>query len=510
MNVLLLAAEQRPQAELEGWLRRAGHDTRSSEPPRSVNPTDGWRAEVIVVWLPRLHESALARCRELRNLPSAAHARILAVGSWHTPGEVRPLIEAGADDYLSWPTDASNLLLRLLVLEEDRTRHPLTDDHRRLLERVTQTQKLEGLTVLTGGIAHDFNNLLAAILGNAELALMDLSPQSPIRYCLEQIEKASRRAAELTRQMLAYSARVRPADTAPINLTELVEEMSELLRISISKRCRIEYEFDRELPLITGDAGQLRQVVMNLLINASEATGPRGGQIQVRTASVPEASAVMMEVRDDGLGMDEETKARIFDPFFTTKKTGRGLGLAAVTGIVKAHQASIQVDSLPGQGTTFQILFPVAGSIEEGLSPLHPPEADWQGSGMILLVDDEDAVREAARRLLEKAGYTVLAASNGEMGLEIFRDFAHEISAVILDLSMPGMDGMEVFREIRKITSDLKVIVWSGFEEKFLSERLSAIGVNTFIEKPSHVRELAAALKQALDPARIIPGINGP
>jgi len=510
MNVLLQVEEPRPRSELGEWLRRGGHDWREAEPiPRRGE--EAWRVDVIVVWLPRLLESALTRCQELRRLPAVARAPILALGTWGDLGEIHTLLKAGVDDYLVWPTDEATLGLRLLVLNESRARHPLTEDQRRLQERLTQTQKLEGLTRLASGIGHDFNNLLAAILGNAELALLDVDAKSPLRHSLEQIEKATRRAAELTRQMLLYSGRAK-SETRSLNLTALIEEIKELLRVSISKRCHIEYALEQEMPPVRGDAGQLRQVVLNLMMNASEAMAGSDGTIQVRTSvrdfatqiegggtwsgSLKGGRYAVLEVLDKGVGIDKGTRSQIFDPFFTTKTAGRGLGLAAVLGVVSSHQGAIRVDSEMGGGTKFEVYLPVAETALQ-VEPI-VGEENWKGEGTILLIDDEEAVRESARRLLEKAGYTVLAATTGEMGLEIFRDLWQEICAVILDLNLPGMSGEEVFREIKKISGDVRVVVWSGFDESDVQDRLTGSGVSFFIEKPSHVKELALALKRAL------------
>jgi two-component system, cell cycle sensor histidine kinase and response regulator CckA len=517
MKVLLLAAEHRIRVEIEEWLRRGGHSFRLTVAGDRATGDDEFQADVIVAWLPQLLEPALARCRELQQLPAARQARVLTLGTWQEPEEVKALLEAGADDYVHWPVDAATFELRLVVLEADRSRHPLSENQRRLQGRVEQTQKMEGLATLAGGIAHDFNNLLAAILGNTELALLDAAPQSPTFYCLEQIEKAARRAAELTRQMLTYSGRAPAAETREINLTELVQEMTELLRISISKRCTIEYEFGEGLPPIEGDASQMRQVVMNLLINASEAMGARGGLLRVKTAlrevgadglngglavgRVSPGRYVCLEVIDDGHGMDDQTMQRIFDPFFTTKKPGRGLGLAAVLGIVRGHQGAIQVESQPGKGTTIRVLFPPAEESEAGRIAGGNAGEEWHGEGTLLLVDGEDSIREAAGRMLEKAGYTVLAANSGESALEVFADFGAEISAVILDLSMPGMDGFELLRGLRKIRPDVKLIAWTGFESQDARVRLAQEGASAFIERPSHIRELAQSLRRALQPA---------
>uniref|UniRef100_UPI002ADE7C8B PAS domain S-box protein n=1 Tax=Tepidiforma sp. TaxID=2682230 RepID=UPI002ADE7C8B len=264
------------------------------------------------------------------------------------------------------------------------------EERRRLDQQMQQTQKLESLGVLAGGIAHDFNNLLVAILGNAGLALMELPPESPARQTVQAIETAAQRAAELTRQMLAYSGRGKFV-VEPLNLSRLVEEMAHLLEVSVSKRAVLKYRFAPDLPLIEGDATQVRQVIMNLITNASDAIGDRSGVISISTGlmhadraylrtaymddDLPEGDYVYLEVADTGVGMDEATAARIFDPFFTTKFTGRGLGLAAVLGIVRSHRGAIKLYTEPGRGTTFKILFPVAGP-PQAPEPVASPATD--------------------------------------------------------------------------------------------------------------------------------------
>jgi nitrogen-specific signal transduction histidine kinase/ActR/RegA family two-component response regulator len=397
------------------------------------------------------------------------------------------------------------IAVRLAVAEQQACKHSAACEQKRLEERVASASKTESVATLAGSLAHDFNNLLAAILGNTELALLDALPQSPVRYCLDQIDKTSRRAAELAHQMLTYTGRgSNGSEFSGVNLNELVQEMAELLRISIPKSCAIKYYFSRPLPLICGEASQLRQVVMNLLINAGEAMGGRGGTIHVRTGTIEEdglPQEVTLEVRDTGSGMTPEIRARIFDPFFTTKKSGRGLGLAAVQGIVRAHQGTIEVESQPGKGSTFRIVFPVYRGAEHAPGRAHEMEVDWHGTGNVLLVDDDDAVREAAQRLLKKAGYTVLEARSGSAGIEAMRKFGGVIHAAVLDINMPGMDGYAVYEAIRALRPDIQVLMWSGLEPEGVRARLKELGDDLqVIEKPSHMRDIAVALKRLLAP----------
>ncbi|GIW13304.1 MAG: hypothetical protein KatS3mg062_0743 [Tepidiforma sp.] len=386
------------------------------------------------------------------------------------------------------------------------------EERRRLDLQMQQTQKLESLGVLAGGIAHDFNNLLVAILGNAGLALMELPPESPARQTVLDIETAAQRAAELTRQMLAYSGKGKFV-IERLNLSRVVEEMAHLLEVSVSKRAVLKYRFAPDLPAIEGDATQLRQVIMNLITNASDAIGDRSGVISISTGlmhadaaylktaymddDLPEGDYVYLEVADTGVGMDEETAARIFDPFFTTKFTGRGLGLAAVLGIVRSHRGAIKLYTEPGRGTTFKILFPAAGAApavalaQEGAAPSAP------AGGTILVVDDDETVRTVTRRMLEQAGYSVLLGPDGAAAVDVYR--AHPgIDLVILDMTMPHMDGEETFRELRRIHPGVRVLLTSGYNEQDATERFAGKGLAGFIQKPFRPQELLEKVRTIL------------
>ena len=385
-------------------------------------------------------------------------------------------------------------------------------DQQALERRMLQSQKLESLGVLAGGIAHDFNNLLTGILGNADLARADLSPLSPACSSLEGIETAARRAAELCRQLLAYSGKGRFL-IEPVDLVELVEEMGHLLAVSISKKVVLKYHFAQGVPPVEADATQLRQVLMNLIVNASEAIGERSGVISVTTGlahcdseylrgcfsadGIAPGDFAYLEVADTGKGMDKVTLDRIFDPFFTTKFTGRGLGLAAVLGIVRGHRGAIKVYSELGRGTTFKLLFPIAE--RQVAKPIAPHEsAPWRTCGPILLADDEETVRNLGRRMLEKSGFTVLVAGDGREALEIFRRDRDRIALVILDLTMPHLDGDACYRELRQVKSDVRVLLSSGYNEQDVVNRFAGKGLAGFVQKPYTSQELLAKVKQAL------------
>jgi two-component system cell cycle sensor histidine kinase/response regulator CckA len=386
-------------------------------------------------------------------------------------------------------------------------------DQRNLEQQVLHTQKLESLGVLAGGIAHDFNNLLTGILGNADLALAELSPVAPARECLDAIATAARRAAELCRQLLAYSGKGRFL-VRPLDLMDLVQEMGHLLSVSISKKVGIEYHFAKDLPAIEADATQMRQTIMNLIVNASEAIGDRSGVISVTTGmahcdaeylktcfaanDIQPSDFVYVEVADTGHGMDKATQDRIFDPFFTTKFTGRGLGLAAVLGIVRGHKGAIKIHSEVGRGTTFRLLFPAAQAQAPEVASTTDNVRAWKGHGHVLVVDDEETVRNLTRRMLERAGFTVLAAENGRHAVEIFKRVMAEVDLVILDLTMPHLDGEACFRELRLMKPEIKVILSSGYNEQDVVNLFAGKGLAGFIQKPYTTAELIAKVRGAL------------
>ncbi len=416
--------------------------------------------------------------------------------------------------------NASGNVKGFIEVAEDITEFKKTQEERRKLEeRFLQTQKLESLGILAGGIAHDFNNLLVSMLGNVDLALTTTPPESPVRPYLQRIDSAATRAADLTNQMLAYSGKGRFV-VEPINLSRLVEEMGHLLGTVVSKRAHIKQNLDPDLPPVEADATQLRQVFMNLITNASDALGDKDGTITVTTGTVeidasylsgsyldaPMADGryAFVEVSDTGCGMDRETRNKIFDPFFTTKHTGRGLGLAAVLGIVRSHKGGLRVYSEPGSGTTFKVLFPILENPGKGVgpAPVFPAgdeRATARAGGMVLLADDEEAVRDVARMMLEGAGYTVLTAADGVEAVELFRNCPGAITAVILDVTMPRMGGEEAFRELRRIDPAVKVVLSSGYNEQETVNHFLGKGLAGFIQKPYRTRALIEKVAQAIN-----------
>lgn len=380
--------------------------------------------------------------------------------------------------------------------------------------QLLQTQKLESLGVLAGGIAHDFNNILMAILGHSELALDELSPLSPARNSIIEIEKASRRAAELCRQMLAYSGKGRFV-IENINMRDLVIEMLHLLKTSISKKAELRLDIDRKIPGIKGDATQIRQIVMNLVINASDAIGDKSGIICVSTGSEVFSSDrsddfyfageslsglyVWLEISDTGCGMDQATMERIFEPFFTTKFTGRGLGMSAVLGIVRGHKGGLRVISEPGAGSTFRIYLPALDSACENIFQKQVEETrPWKGEGTVLLVDDEEAVRKLGIAMLERIGMETVTASDGMEAVDIYRTLHGSISLVILDLTMPRMNGEETFMALMAINPDVNIVISSGYAECETSMKFRGKAVAGFIQKPYKLASLRDCIEKAM------------
>jgi len=377
-----------------------------------------------------------------------------------------------------------------------------------------QSQKLESLGVLAGGIAHDFNNLLGAILGNLGLVQMELPPGTPAKGRLETIESLLGKATSLTRQMLAYSGRG-SFEIRPLDLNGLVREMTRLLSISISKKVAIRFALDPALPLMKGDAAQIQQVIMNLVINASDAIGDRAGTVTLRTGSmhvdadyllrafpnqeIRAGQHVLLEVTDDGAGMSEETQKRIFEPFFTTKFTGRGLGLSAILGIVKGHGGGIRVYSEPGHGTTFKLLFPAAPTAVEAVPKPPPAKAGaFRGSGTVLVVDDEEGIRAVASGLLAHLGFDALPAADGLEALVLFETHKADIRLVILDLTMPHLDGAETFAALKARGCEAPVLLSSGYNEREAVARFRDQGLAGFLQKPYRASEFVEAIRRAL------------
>ncbi len=452
-------------------------------------------------------ERNMEEVRKCMRLGSVKNLKIDYVGP---TGEITP-VEINAT-VLQKPQGS-----QIISLCRDITERKQAEAQRLEMEKnILQVQKLESLGLLAGGIAHDFNNLLTGILGNVELGLLKLPGMSPVREHFDGIRKAGRQAADLCRQMLAYSGRGKFV-TKIFDLRDLIRDMMSMLEISISKKAVLTCHLDDPVPPIEADPSQIRQVLMNLVINASEAIGQRSGGISL-TVGVKECrvadleqnfvgesprpgSYVSLEVADTGCGIDVATRKKIFQPFFSTKYAGRGLGLAAVMGIVRSHKGMIRLQSEPGTGSRFTILFPAASGAAEHLVGPQEGELAWKGSGTVLLADDEETVRVTSGRMLQHLGFEVIFASDGREAVEQFRKATGEgraIACVILDLNMPFLDGYEVMREMKSRRADIPIILASGFHEQDVLQKCIGEKPCGFLQKPVQIKELATALKNAL------------
>ncbi len=398
----------------------------------------------------------------------------------------------------------------LLSITRDITeRVKAIEKQKQLEEQMLQAQKLESLGVLAGGIAHDFNNILMAVIGHCELAQRRLTAESPAMENLHQIKLAAGRAAELSNQMLAYSGKGKFVIES-LNLSQIIEEMEHMLAISISKKAVIRYELAQHLPSIEADATQIRQIIMNLVVNASDAIGEKSGVIAVITGvmdcdqsylqeiwlddNLTEGCYVFIEVADTGCGITPEAISRIFEPFFTTKFTGRGLGMAAVLGIVRGHKGAIKIYTEVGKGSTFKVLLP-ASTMPAALFDTETTVSPIKETGLVLLVDDEETLRGIGKVMLEEFGFEVLTAVDGRNALEIFSQRHRDIRFVLMDLTMPHVDGAEAFREFKRIDPAVKVIICSGYNEQEISQKFVGKGLAGFLKKPFQFSELQKAIQ---------------
>jgi two-component system cell cycle sensor histidine kinase/response regulator CckA len=403
------------------------------------------------------------------------------------------------------------LLSSLLDITE-RRRHEAAQQ--RLELQLRQTAKLESLGLLASGVAHDFNNLLVGIVANAGLALSQLPGSGSVTDYVRDIETAASRAAELVRQLLAYVGRGRSA-VERVDLAPLAAEMGHLLTASIPKSTRLDFDFAPRAPATEADPAQLRQVIMNLITNASDAIGDGGGVITVSTelvdcdeaclrdayfdAHLSSGQYVCLAVSDTGMGMDAETQAKIFDPFFSTKRSGRGLGLAAVLGIVRSHHGTVKVQSRPGQGTRFEVLLPAATAPPPVAEHAPEPTRSWQAQGGVLLIDDEAVVRKVGKRLFTHLGFDVVVACNGREGVRLFEQDPERFVLVVCDLSMPEMSGEETLHQLRRVRPAVRVLMTSGYDSEALAERMAALGVAGFLQKPYQLATVIGIVRQALE-----------
>jgi len=390
-----------------------------------------------------------------------------------------------------------------------------TTDFKRAQQESLARQKLESIGVLAGGIAHDFNNLLGSILAEAELAATELAAgESPVEG-IQKIGAVASQGAEIVRELMIYSGQDRADPVEPIDLSRLVEEMLQLLKVTISKHAVLITDLQQNLPAVLVRASQIRQILMNLVINASEAIGERGGLIKIATSAtvlpaesnphraphLPSGDCLKLEVSDTGGGMTEKVQAKVFDPFFSTKFAGRGLGLAVVQGIVRDHGGAINLVSTPGHGTTFEILLPCAtGTAPSSRGTIVRPQgrADQPLSATVLVVEDEAVLRLAVSKMLRKKGFRVIEAIDGSSALELVRTHNDEIDAMLLDVTLPGVSSREVLEEARHMRPRLEVILTSAYSRETVDNSFSGLRIARFIRKPFQFDELMRLLQDAL------------
>lgn len=399
---------------------------------------------------------------------------------------------------------------RILLAIEDVT------EHRRTEEELRQSQKMEAIGFLAAGVAHDFNNLLTGMIGNASLLLEALPESDPKTSTLRAIISGGEQAAELTRQLLAYAGKGR-FYLERVDLSQVVIQTGRLIHPSIPSSVQVRLDLDKQLPLLLADPGQIQQIVMNLIINAAEAIGERAGVVQVKTGrlsvgteplpdlflkeDVAPGEYVFLEVQDNGSGMDERTMQRIFDPFYTTKFTGRGLGLAAVLGIVRQHKGAIQLHSVPGRGTSFRVLLCADQNWQMPTAAVAKLD-ELRGVGTVLVVDDEELIRNFCRSALMHYGYEVLLARDGPEAIRLFHEKADQIGLVLLDFAMPGMDGAQTLERIREIRSDVRVVVCSAFGDVEIEAHFAGKQIAGFFPKPYTVKQLGMRVKECIAPPR--------
>ncbi len=464
-----------------------------------------------------LPEPVARRCRESDDICLEEGRLVRSRQHMETCAEERLL------DTLKVPIkDERGRITGLIGIAVDVTEQERAVAEREQMERrLLHAQKLESLGVLAGGIAHDFNNILSAIMGHADMARRRAARDpSAVEVHYTRIVEAADRAADLCKQMLAYSGKGKFV-VRPLDLSQTVREIADMLEVSLNKGVVLKLSLQENLPRIEADPSQLQQVIMNLITNANDAIGEQSGIIAIRTGvmrvdesylqhcvvggDAEPGGYVFLEVADTGRGMDAATVARIFDPFFTTKASGRGLGMSAVSGIVRGHHGAMRVYSEPGNGTTMRVLFPALGVVEAADRMEQSPDTESETNGQehtptILVVDDEEVLREMAVMVLNEAGYAnVEVAENGVQALKLFEQRGGDIGCVLLDLTMPHMDGEETFRRLKTMDPDVRVIICSGYSESHIKDRFAGKNVCGFLQKPYMPDALLQAVRRAMD-----------
>ena len=475
---------------------------------RALEALKDLRPDIILLDVMMPEMDGFATACAVRQLPGCELLPILIMTSLDDMESINRAYEVGATDFITKPINWVILVQRVRYM----TRAARMMNEQKQLEReLQQAQKLEAVATLAGGVAHDFNNLLQTMQSFSELLLQHKHQDEPDYYEINEIFTAAKRGGELTRQLLTYSRKIK-SEKRTINLNDQAHQAHQLLRRTIPKMIEIDLRLEEDLKLVDADPVQIEQVLMNLAINARDAM-PDGGRLLIMTANLsrpekqsgtepvsPSRDWVLLSVSDTGHGMDKDTLEQIFEPFFSTKAPGKGtgLGLSMVHGIVKNHDGRITCRSTPGKGTCFQIYLPaVAPGMEK--KPVEEKKEYGGGNETILVVDDEETVRRSGKERLERAGYTVLTASGGEMALDIYRQKTLKIHLVLLDLIMPGMGGISCLYELLQTDPGLKVVIISGYSPDEETMEVIEACTNGYLRKPYTGDQLLSNVRNALD-----------
>ena len=475
---------------------------------KALQALENLRPDIIMLDVVMPEMDGFATSLAVRRMPGCEVVPILIMTALDDHDSINRAYEMGATDFITKPINWMILVQRIRYMTRAMR---MVNKQKRLEEELQQAQKLEAVATLAGGVAHDFNNLLQTIQGFSEMLLYNMHEDDPSFRALNRVMDAVESGGKLTRQLLTYSRKVK-SEKRPINLNDQVRQAHQLLERTIPKMIEMDLLLEEDLKLVDADPVQMEQVLMNLVINARDAM-PEGGRLVIKTKNIrrPDKQCeshptstpwegVVLSVSDTGHGMDKETRKQIFDPFFSTKAPGKGtgLGLSMVHGIVENHQGRITCRSTPGAGTSFRIYFPVAES-SLGKMAVEEKRGEQGGNEIILLVDDNETIRQTGEEMLARAGYTVLTASTGEMALDIYAQNSEEIALVLLDLIMPGMGGARCLQELLKKNAAINVVITSGYSPVDQTMKTIEACTREFLRKPFTYEQLLSTVRKVLD-----------